>query len=146
MKVRYQADADLNEDIVAGVHRRAPGIDFQTADEAELANLPDPDVLALAAQEGRILVTHDRRTMPTHFGKFVEKNSSPGLIVISQKTDILSAIEGLILIWTASEAEEYVKFDSHNSNMNKTMQPLRRHRLHHHRRRALTAGTDAGHL
>jgi hypothetical protein len=108
MKVRYQADADLNEDIVAGVQRRAPEIDFQTADELELANLPDPDVLALAAQEVRILVTHDRRTMPAHFGKFIENNTSPGLIVISQRTDILSAIEGLILIWMASEAEEYV--------------------------------------
>ncbi len=108
MKVRYQADADLNEDIVTGVQRRAPEIDFQTADELELANLPDPAVLALAAREGRILVTHDRRTMPTHFGRFIEHHRSPGLIVISQKTDILPAIEDLILIWMASEAEEYV--------------------------------------
>ena len=108
MKVRYQADTDLNEDILAGVQRRAPEIDFQTASEAELENLSDLEVLALAALEGRILVTHDRRTMPTHFGKFVENNKSPGLIVISQKTDILSAIEELILIWMASEAEEYV--------------------------------------
>jgi hypothetical protein len=85
MKVRYQADADLNEDIVAGVQRRVPEIDFQTAYEAELANLPDPAVLVLAAQRGRVLVTHDRRTMLIHFGKFIEKNKSPGLIVISQK-------------------------------------------------------------
>jgi hypothetical protein len=108
MKVRYQADADLNEDIVSGVQRRAPEIDFQTADELELANLPDYDVLALAAQEGRILVIHDCRTMPTHFGHFIENHKSPGLIVISQKTEILSAIEDLILLWMASESEEYV--------------------------------------
>jgi hypothetical protein len=107
MKVRYQADADLNEDIVAGVQWRAPEIDFQTAGEAELAHLPDTSVLVLAAQQGRVLVTHDRRTMPTHFGKFIENKRSPGLIVISQKTEILSAIEDLILLWTASEAEEY---------------------------------------
>jgi predicted nuclease of predicted toxin-antitoxin system len=108
MKVRYQADADLNEDIVTGVQRRAPEIDFQTAGEAELENLSDPEVLARAAQEGRILVTHDRRTMPIYFGRFIEKYKSPGLIIISQKTNILSAIEELILIWIASEAEEYV--------------------------------------
>lgn len=108
MKVRYQADADLNEDIVAGVQRREPDIDFQTAGEAELENLSDPEVPALAAQEGRILVTHDRRTMPTHFGQFIENHNSPGIIIISQKTDILTAIEDLILIWIASEAEEYV--------------------------------------
>jgi hypothetical protein len=108
MKVRYQADADLNEDIVTGVRRRVPEIDFQTAHEALPANLSDPHVLARAAEEGRILVTHDRRTMPTHFGHFIENHKSPGLIIISQNTDLLSAIEGLILIWTASEAEEYV--------------------------------------
>ena len=31
MKVRFQADADLNEDIVSGVIRSQPGVDFQTA-------------------------------------------------------------------------------------------------------------------
>ena len=39
MKVRFQADADLNEDIVSGVLRRVPEIDFQTANEAELESL-----------------------------------------------------------------------------------------------------------
>ena len=36
MKVCFQADADLNAEIVAGVLRREPRIDFQTADEAHL--------------------------------------------------------------------------------------------------------------
>jgi hypothetical protein len=108
MKVRYQADADLNEDIVTGVRRRVPKIDFQTSHEAQLTNLPDSDVLVQAAREGRILVTHDRRTMPIHFGQFIENHESPGLVVISQNADLLSAIEDLILIWTASEAEEHV--------------------------------------
>jgi hypothetical protein len=55
MKVRFQADADLNAEIVAGVLRREPSIDFQTADEANLRRFPDPEVLALAAQENRIV-------------------------------------------------------------------------------------------
>jgi predicted nuclease of predicted toxin-antitoxin system len=108
VKIRYQADADLNEDIVTGTRRRAPEIDFQTSREAQLEKLKDPEVLALAAQLGRILVTHDRRTMPAHFGKFIETQQSPGLFVIAQRADLLLAIEELILIWTASEAEEYV--------------------------------------
>lgn len=51
MKTRFQADADLNEEIVAGVIRREPGIDFQTAEDANLRGLPDPEVLTLAAKE-----------------------------------------------------------------------------------------------
>jgi len=58
VKIRFQADADLNEDIVAGVRRREPGIDFQTAEEAGLRGLVDERVLELAAADGRTLVTH----------------------------------------------------------------------------------------
>jgi predicted nuclease of predicted toxin-antitoxin system len=108
VKVRFQADADLNEDIVTGVLRREPSIDFQTAKEAGLRGLDDRSVLALAAKEGRILVTHDRKTMPRHFAEFTRTATSPGLLIISQKTDVRSAIEELILIWAASDAEEWV--------------------------------------
>jgi hypothetical protein len=66
MKIRFQADADLNEDIVLGLLRLEPSIDFQTADEAGLRGLSDDLVLKRAAEEGRVLATHDRRTMPRH--------------------------------------------------------------------------------
>ena len=63
MKIRFQADADLNADIVAGIRRRAPLIDIQSADEAGLQGIPDPLVLAYTAQERRILISHDQKTM-----------------------------------------------------------------------------------
>lgn len=107
MKVRFQADADLNEEIVAGVMRREPAIDFQTADEAGLRGLSDPDVLARAASENRILVTHDRRTMPGHFADYILQDVSPGVFIISQQSRVRKAIEELLLIWVASESEEW---------------------------------------
>lgn len=107
MKVRFQADADFNEDIVSGVVRREPSIDFQTADEANLWGLPDAEVLALAAQEERILVTHDRRTMPHHFAEFLATQNSPGLLIIAQNVSVGTAIEELLLVWAASESEEW---------------------------------------
>ena len=107
MKIRFQADANLNEDIVNGVLRRAPEVDFSTATAAALRASSDLDVLALAAKEGRILVSHDRKTMPRYFAQFVRTRTSPGLLIISQKTDVLAAIEALFLIWSASEAEEW---------------------------------------
>ena len=108
MKTRFQADADLNEEIVAGVMRREPAIDFQTAEEANLRGLPDPEVLALAAQENRILVTQDRRTMPRHFAEFILGNTSPGVILIGQNVSVRVAIEELLLVWAASESDEWV--------------------------------------
>jgi predicted nuclease of predicted toxin-antitoxin system len=107
MTVRFQADADLNAEIVAGVRRREPSIAFQTADEANLRRLRDPEVLALAAQENRILVTHDRRTMPRHFADFILHHSSPGVFIIAQTVSVQVAIEELLLMWAASESEEW---------------------------------------
>jgi predicted nuclease of predicted toxin-antitoxin system len=71
MKVRFQAGADLNQNILLATLRREPSIDFQTALAAGLASLSDREVLAMAASEGRVLVTHDRKTMPRHFAEFI---------------------------------------------------------------------------
>lgn len=108
MKVKFQADADLNEDIVTGVLRQIPEIDFQTAKEADLTGVPDENVLEIAALENRILVTHDRKTMPKHFAEFIQKQNCPGVLIISQKLEIKTAIDQLILVWAGSEAEEYI--------------------------------------
>jgi hypothetical protein len=107
VKLRFQADADLNESIVKGVLRREPTIDFKTATAARLRSLPDVDVLTNAAEEGRVLVSHDRKTMPRAFGDFIRAKPSPGVILVSQKTDVLSVIEWLVLAWTVTEAAEW---------------------------------------
>ena len=107
MAIRFQADADLNQIIVSAVMRRVPAIDFRTATASGLAGLADRDVLARAARDGRILVTHDMATMPHHFGEFVQMQRSPGLIVVPQHLRVVQAADDLILIWTATEAEEW---------------------------------------
>lgn len=107
MRIRFQADADLNEEILSGVLRQNPDIDFQTAEEAELRGLADPEVLARAADENRILVTHDRRTMPRHFADFIGRRACPGVMIISQRVSVHRAIEELTLAWEVSEAEEW---------------------------------------
>jgi len=107
MTVRFQADADLDARIVRGLKRAEPAIHFRTATEASLIGLPDTEVLRLAARENLILVSHDERTMPSHFARFITSNTSPGVILISQETSIGVAIDELLLIWAASEAEEW---------------------------------------
>lgn len=110
MKIRFQADADLNQHIIQAVRRRQPAIDFQTADEAGIRGLPDSDVLAAAAREGRILVSHDFHTMPAHFADFIATQHSPGVFLLSQDWPIRAAAEELLMIWETSEAEEWADF------------------------------------
>lgn len=108
MRISFQADADLDEDIIWGVKRIDPMINFQTADEAGIRGLKDSEVLKTAAIENRILVSHDRRTMPRHFADFILDQTSPGVFIISQGAKISKVIDDLFLIWFASEAEEWV--------------------------------------
>jgi hypothetical protein len=108
MTIRCQADADLNQVIVSAVLRREPAIEFRTATAAGLPGLPDPEVLVRSAGDDRILVTHDQTTMPRHFGEFVRSRPSPGLIVVPQHLPLRQVVDDIILIWTATEAREWV--------------------------------------
>ncbi len=108
MKIKFQADADLNQIILLAVVRREPVIDFQTAEAVGLAHRNDREVLAIAAREGRVLVTHDHRTMPRHFAEFIATETSTGLLVVPQHLAVASAMEELLLIWSATEAEEWI--------------------------------------
>ncbi len=107
MRIRFQADADLNQIILAAVLRRLPEAGFRSATDAGLAGLHDLEVLALAARDGRLLVTHDKNTMPTHFGEFIRKMASPGVVVVPQSLAVGRVLEDLALMWTASAAEEW---------------------------------------
>jgi hypothetical protein len=106
--VRFQADADLNQIILAAAVRRAPGIDFRSASLADLHGLDDLAVLTLAARDERILVTHDSKTMPRHFGEFVNTHRSAGVIVIPQHLPAVQAVDELLLIWTATSPEDWI--------------------------------------
>jgi hypothetical protein len=108
MTVRFQADANLNQIILLAARRREPAMDFQTAMEAELSGLNDPEVLARAGLEGRILVTHDRKTMPRHFFAFITTASSAGVLIVPQYLPVAAVVDDLLLIWHASEAEEWI--------------------------------------
>ncbi|MGA2065448.1 MAG: DUF5615 family PIN-like protein [Thermoguttaceae bacterium] len=107
MRVRFQADADLNEILVKAALRREPGIDFQTAQAGGLPGLHDRDVLALAARAGRLLATHDRKTMPKHFREFIATETSAGVLIVPQNMPVARVVEELILVWAAREAEEW---------------------------------------
>lgn len=106
--IRFQADADLRQAIVTGVIRREPNLDFRSANEAGLEGIKDPEVLALAARDGRVLVTHDRKTMPSEFGQFITSQTSSGVLILSQNLPIGEAIDAIVLVWEASTAEEWI--------------------------------------
>lgn len=109
MSIGFRADNDLNRLIVAATYRREPTIDFQTAQTAQLDYLDDETVLQLAAAEGRVLVSHDKRTLPVHLTSFLKKgNRSPGvLLVIPQDVPLRMVVDTLVLIWADDRPEDW---------------------------------------
>jgi hypothetical protein len=58
MSAKFLADANLDLVILAAAKRREPGLDFQTAQDTGSAGLEDLDVLAVAAQAGRVFASY----------------------------------------------------------------------------------------
>ena len=110
MKIILQADASLDPDIVRGLRRREPSIDFQNAAGIIPDGTPDPEVLRVAADAGRILVTADVRTMMVHLTRFIEQRESPGVLLIPSTRSIGEAIEGLLVLWlTLTPADRAIR-------------------------------------
>jgi hypothetical protein len=99
LKITFQADADLDPDIGRGLRRREPSIDFRGAGGVIPDATPDPEVLRIAADADRVLVTGDLGTMPRHFQTFVAQRESPGVLLVPSSRSIGAAIEGLLLVW-----------------------------------------------
>ena len=108
MKIRFQADADFNQNILLATVRREPSVEFQTAEAAGFTRRRDRDVLVTAAREVRLLVTHDQKTMPRHFAEFITTETSPGLLVVPQHLTVAAVTEELLLICFATEADEWI--------------------------------------
>ena len=107
MSLRFQADADLNPAIGRGLRRREPAIDFRSAAGVIPDATPDLEVLQIAAESGRVLVSRDVATMPNAFEKFIQRRESPGLLLVQSRRSIGSVIEGLLLIWTTWTEDDH---------------------------------------
>ena len=46
--------------------------------------------------------------MPLHFANFIVKNTSYGVLIVPQDISISEAIDNIILVWSATDAEEWV--------------------------------------
>jgi hypothetical protein len=106
-QVHFQADWNLNHIIVQATQRRERTLDFQTAQAASLLGVSDPDVLGRAACEGWLLATHDFHDMPQHFAAFIQEQTSAGVLLVPQRLPIAAVVEDPLLIWTATEAEDW---------------------------------------
>jgi len=106
--IKLAADENFNGKILRGLRRRNPEIDIVRVQDSPAFKADDPSVLAWAAQENRILLTHDIRTMSTFaFDRIEIGLPMPGLFQVNQTAAINQVIEDIILLATCSQEEEW---------------------------------------
>jgi len=106
--LRLLADENFNGDITRGLLLRAPNIDLIRVQDVGLAAADDPPILEWAAVHNRVVLTHDRATMPDFaFDRIVAGQQMPGVFVLNERMPIRQAIEELLLIDECSEQEEW---------------------------------------
>jgi hypothetical protein len=97
--LRLAADENFNNDIVRGLLRRKPDLDIVRVQDAGLSGASEPTILEWAAQEGRVLLTHDVSTLTHYATERVEAGKpTPGVFEVSRKVPIGIAIEDILLI------------------------------------------------
>jgi hypothetical protein len=108
--LRFLTDEDFNRAIVRGVLRAHPGIDIVRVQDVGLRTQGDTEVLNWAAAEGRILLTHDAQTMPSHAYERVRNMlPMPGIFVVQQDESISRIIEEIALLAECSLEDEWDK-------------------------------------
>lgn len=106
--LRLATDEDLRGAIVRGLFRRKPDLDLIRIQDSPVSGEDDPIVLAWCAQEGRVLFSHDRRTMP-RFGKerVVAGMKLPGLFIVPRRMGNRKAIEEILILAECSLQGEW---------------------------------------
>lgn len=105
--MRLLADENFHGDILRGLLRVEPKLDIIRVQDTDFYQAADPALLAWAAVEGRILLTHDVQTMTKHAYDRVRAGlPMPGVIEVRADLPIGQAIEEVLLVVLTSEPAE----------------------------------------
>jgi predicted nuclease of predicted toxin-antitoxin system len=101
--IKVALDENFDQHILRALLRRVPELDFRTIQGAAMGGAEDPEVLAWAALEDRVLLTHDVRTV-TRFAyeRVARGEPMPGVIEIPSKATVGEVLQDLILVVTCS--------------------------------------------
>lgn len=97
--IALAADENFNNDILRGLMRRNPELDIVRIQDAGLSGADDRAVLEWAAQQGRVLLTHDVTTI-THYAYARIKTGlrMPGVFEVGYALPVGQVINDLLLI------------------------------------------------
>ena len=112
--LRLVIDQDLDHVILRALLLRVQNLDVITAHQAGLSNASDPELLAWAAEQERVVITHDRRTMPYHATSRIGRAEKiAGIIIVSRQLPVSRVIHDLEIIVSCSDMVEWEDIVKH---------------------------------
>lgn len=111
MKLRFLLDENLSPRVISTIQRHYPGLDvLRVGDEgAPALSILDPDLLHWLEQNGRILVTDNRKSMPGHLADHLAAgNHHWGVFLVRKDAPLRLLAEVLFVYWEVTEAEQWV--------------------------------------
>lgn len=106
--LRLVSDENFRGAVVRGLRLRAPGVDLVRVQDVGLLSAEDPAILAWAADQGRILLTHDRKTVPDFaYARLAAGLLMPGVFVVRRSLTVRQSIEELEIIVSGSTVDEW---------------------------------------
>ena len=101
--MKFLADENFDNTIVRGLIRRKPDIDIIRVQDVGLSGEEDPIVLECAAEEDRILLTHDVATITRYaYEPMAAGKSMPGVFEITFDAPIGRVIEDILILLECS--------------------------------------------
>ena len=112
--LRLFFDHDFNHRILRELKKRIPDLDYVTTQELNRGAEDDLSHLQWAAEENRVIVTHDVNTM-TKFAKerILKSEKMSGVIIVPQTMPTGRAIDELEMIILCSFESEFENFIRH---------------------------------
>jgi hypothetical protein len=93
------ADENFNNAIVRGLLRVKPDLDIVRVQDIGLSSTDDPVILEWAANEDRVLLTHDVTTITKYAYERVEAGKyMPGVIEVSRRVSLGTAIDEILYV------------------------------------------------
>jgi hypothetical protein len=106
--VRLLTDENFNGTILRGLIRRLPNLDVVRVQDVGMRNADDPVILEWAANENRILLTHDVATITFYAYERINRGLfMAGVIEVIATAPIGQILEDLELLILCSEPGEY---------------------------------------
>lgn len=97
--LRWLADENFNGDILRALFRARRDLDIVRAQDVGLTGAADEELLGWAADQKRVLLTHDVSTITAHAYRRVMKGEPmPGVFEVGRRIPIPNAVEDIILL------------------------------------------------